>query len=174
MIRLEPFDRSGYAQLMQWVDTEEDLMQFAGPGLSFPLTEGQLDVYLKDPKRHSFKVVDIASGKVIGHAAIRLTDRSGCLCSLLIGDPQLRGKGTGKLLVDLLLNHTFNNLGQTRAELNVFDWNTVAIRCYEKAGFVVNPGVTRERKINGKTWTAINMVLEKESRATTWLLAEKT
>jgi hypothetical protein len=37
VIRLKKFDRSAYATLISWIDTEEMLMQFGGPNFSFPL-----------------------------------------------------------------------------------------------------------------------------------------
>ena len=53
---------------------------------------------------------------------------------------------------------TFN---KTKAELNVFDWNIEAIKCYEKVGFVINPDKKNERRIKDEIWTAINMSIEK-------------
>jgi len=48
-------------------------------------------------------------------------------------------------------------------ELNVFDWNTAAIRCYEKAGLRKNMDKTMEFVINGKKWIAFNMSINKPS-----------
>jgi RimJ/RimL family protein N-acetyltransferase len=41
-------------------------------------------------------------------------------------------------VVNLLLVYVFSNLNRTEVELNVFDWNITAIKCYEKVGFVKN------------------------------------
>jgi RimJ/RimL family protein N-acetyltransferase len=46
--------------------------------------------------------------------------------------------------------------------LYVFDWNIAAIKCYEKAGFVTDKGVTKRREANGKIWTAIKMLIDKK------------
>ena len=73
----------------------------------------------------------------------------------------MRGKGLCSLLVDHLLHIVFGELNQEKVELNVFDWNTNAIKCYEKAGFTINPNKVLERTVNGKTWFALNMVLDK-------------
>jgi len=37
-IRLEKFGRENYANLIAWVESEEALMQFAGPLFKYPLT----------------------------------------------------------------------------------------------------------------------------------------
>jgi len=137
-------------------------MQFAGPAFVFPLTEEQLNKSLEDINRSAFKVVDSHTHHTIGHAEIYLTDATAYLGRILIGDKAQRGKGIGQQVVHLLLSHTFSTTNKTRIELNVFDWNTDAIRCYEKAGFVIETGNTHERKINGQTWIALNMTIEKQ------------
>ena len=162
MIALQPFDATCYARLIEWVDSEESLMQFAGPAFSFPLTEDQLEKSLSDKKRFAFSVIDKSRKEAIGHSEIYLAENSAYLGRILIGDASLRGQGIGQQTVALLLEYAFINLQQSKAELNVFDWNVSAIRCYQKCGFVINPSKKLERKVNGKIWIAINMVLTKE------------
>lgn len=162
IIQLEKFDKESYDTFISWVDSAETLMQIAGPTLSFPLTKEQLDHSLADKNRFAYKVLDAGSNEMIGHGEIYVKEDSAKLGKIFIGEPKYRGKGLGQQLVQKLLKIVFIDLKQTKAELNVFDWNTRAIRCYEKAGFVVNPSLKFERTVNGKSWTAINMVLEKE------------
>lgn len=56
MIELESFAKEHYDDLISWIDNEEELMQFAGPVYTYPLTERQLDNALKDEKRYAFSV----------------------------------------------------------------------------------------------------------------------
>lgn len=161
-IRLEKFGRENYAGLIAWVDSEEALMQFAGPLFKYPLTAEQLDISLSDKNRLAFRVIDNETNQVIGHAEIYLSQSSAKIGRILIGDKQHRGKGLGQQIVQLLLDFSFANFNILFVELNVFDWNTAAIKCYEKAGFTINPGKTLERKVKDKTWTAINMTIAKE------------
>ena len=81
----------------------------------------------------------------------------------------MRGKGLGKKVVEKLLEFGFNNFDKNTAELNVFDWNTSAIKCYENVGFEINPDLKFERKVNDKTWIAINMRIDKNK----WQKLEK-
>jgi len=161
MISLEKFDSSSFDKLISWIDSPEALMQFAGPAYSFPLTKEQLDQSSKDPNRYAYKVVDNNSNNAIGHAEIHLTNDGAILRRILVGDTNMRGKGLCSPIVDQLLQIVFGELKQVRVELNVFDWNTSAIKCYEKAGFIINPDKVLERTVNGKTWFALNMVLDK-------------
>ena len=162
MIQLEPFTKNDFAQLIAWVDTEEQLMQFAGPLLHFPLRAAQLEIYIKEKRRYAFKVVHLSTNNNIGHAEIYLSNKNvASLCRILIGDPALRGKGYGYQVLKQLLTISFTQLNVQKAMLNVFDWNTSAIRCYEKAGFSIDETNTQQREVNGKKWTAMNMTLNK-------------
>lgn len=160
-LQLEKFTPADYVQLIRWVDSAEALMQFAGPGFTFPLTREQLDHSQGDSNRIAFKVTDAATGVMIGHAELYQAGQSVYLSRILIGEKELRGRGMGKQIVSLLLDYAFTILGKTTAQLNVFDWNIAAVRCYESAGFVINPGKQLERNVNGQTWIALNMVYVK-------------
>ncbi len=160
-IKLDKFDKEGYSDLISWVDSEEALMQFAGPLLKFPLTPQQLDSSLADKKRMAFRVVDDSTNLPIGHAEIYLSDHSAKIGRVLIGNKDQRGKGLGQQMIKLLLDFIFSELNVTIAELNVFDWNIAAIKCYEKIGFTSNPSKRLERKIKNDIWVAINMAVAK-------------
>jgi RimJ/RimL family protein N-acetyltransferase len=162
MIILQKFTKRDYNGLISWIDSKETLMQFARPGFTFPLTSEQLDKSLSDKNRFAFTVIDTESGDCIGHSEIYLKEASASLGRILIGDEELRGKGLGKKIVIQLLDYSFNILNQSQVELNVFDWNISAIKCYEKVGFTINPEKKAERKINGETWVALNMTLDKQ------------
>ncbi len=162
MIRLQKFEKNCYDQLISWVGTAEDLMQFAGPSYTFPLTYEQLDMSLSDKNRFLFQVIDVTTEKEIGHAEIHLSEQSAFLGRILIGEKKLRGIGFGQQIVQHLLEFAFGTLNQQKVELNVFDWNTSAIKCYEKAGFVFNTKKKAEREVNGQTWIALNMTIDKQ------------
>ena len=162
MIRLAPFKKEHYATLIAWVKTEEELMQFGGPQLNFPLTEEQLDHLLSNQNTVPFVVINDETNLPIGHAEIYLSEASAKLSRILIGVEELRGKGIGFEIVTNLLSIIFNQYEKQWADLNVFDWNLAAINCYQKAGFTLNPNKRLERKIKDQTWIAINMVITKE------------
>ena len=162
MITLEKFEKRDYAELISWIKDEEMLMQFGGPNFSFPLTVEQLDKSQEDKQRYSFRVVDDETNKTIGHCEVYVLEETAKLARILIGDETQRGKGLGKEIVKALIEFTVNVLQKRKIELNVFDWNVGAIKCYEGVGFRINPNKRLERKVNEKTWIAVNMVLEIE------------
>lgn len=162
MITLQRFTRKDYSKLISWVDSAETLMQFAGPLFQFPLTEEQLDKSYSDPNRFPFSVIEKSSGVCIGHAEIYLTEFSACIGRIIIGETKLRGKGFGQGIVRQLLDYCFNVLNQKNIELNVFEWNINAIKCYEKVGFAINPDKKHEREINGEKWISLNMTINRQ------------
>jgi len=163
VIKLEKFEKRDYAQLISWIKDEEELMQFGGPNFTFPLTAEQLDQSQEDRQRHSFKVVDVETSRTIGHCEVYLLEETAKLARIIIGDDYQRGKGVGKEIVKALIEFTVNVLQKRKIELNVFDWNVGAIKCYERVGFRINPDKKLERKVNGKTWIAVDMMLQTDS-----------
>lgn len=164
MIKIEKFVRDDFPRLISWIDSEETLVQFAGPMFSFPLTDQQLENYLTDQNRKAYKIINPEDNAVIGHAEIYLRDNdTAILCRILIGPEIFRGKGFGQRIVRELLKITFDDLGRMSAELNVYDWNIPAIKCYKKSGFIINEGQKRSTTINGKVWTALNMIMSKRT-----------
>ena len=161
MLQLERFTEGDFALLISWVNSAEALMQFAGPGFSFPLTIEQLASNLGEEKRNCYKVVVSPQRTAIGYCEIVVPDQqTAVLCRILIGEPMNRGKGLGFEIVRQLLRIVFYDLRRTRAELFVFDWNTPAVRCYEKSGFVTGPAKNKTREIAGEKWTALNMSID--------------
>ena len=93
---------------------------------------------------------------------IYVTRKSAYLGRIIIGDSQIRGKGLGGQIIASLLDYAFDVLGRNKVQLNVFDRNTSAIKCYEKVGFRINPDKKAERVVNEQTWIALNMCIDKE------------
>lgn len=161
MIRLERFGPQDYANLISWIDTEEMLIQIAGRQMEFPVTEDQLDISQSDKNRIAFSIIYAETGKSIGHCELYLIEGSAKIDRVIIGDSSMKGKGLCSRLMKLLLEYGFYSLNQPVVELNVFDWNTAAIRCYEKAGLKKNPDKTMEFETNGGKWIAFNMSIDK-------------
>lgn len=162
MICLENFEKKDYSELIDSVRNAKDLMQFGGPEFTFPLTEEQIDKTLSDENRVAFRVVQISNGNTIGHCEIYFYDGFAKLGRILIMDKNQRGKGIGEQMVILLLQYIFENRKERNIELNVFDFNIGAQKCYEKVGFSFNPDKKYIREVEGETWTALNMVLNLE------------
>ena len=162
MIKLVNFAEEDYETLISWIDTEDLLMQFAGPGFRFPLTKEQLAESASDPSRFSFTIVDTISKERIGHCEVLITDTTAKIGRVIIGSEQAKGKGYCGEIMRKLVEFIYSRIDRTIIELNVFDFNRVAISCYEKVGFRINPDLKFERKVRDETWIALNMILDHE------------
>lgn len=162
-IKLELFEEKDFERLIKWSYREEILTQFSGSIFTFPLTFEQLNNYITNKERLSFKVIDSFNDIVIGHAEISPSEDINTIkiCRILIGDKTKRGKGYGKKIIKSLLDKAFKELNKEKAELNVYEWNIGAIKCYEKVGFKINRNKTSTSIVNGENWKAINMIINK-------------
>ncbi len=162
MIELQPFLNEDFERLISWVNSEEELVQFAGPFFTFPLTNQQLQKYKERTDRRSFKVCYQATAETIGHCELNFQSEIPRLSRILIGNETFRGKGLGRQIVAAMLDILFKETNVEKVDLSVFDWNIAAIKCYEKIGFRINEGGVSQIVVNGKTWTSLNMILYKK------------
>lgn len=171
MIELKPFERADFNKLINWIDSPEFLLQWGGPNFAFPLDADQLEAYLKNANTGDsnvliYSVIDKDTETVIGHISLGKIDRenkSARVGKVLVGDKNVRGKGIGKQMMTEILKVAFDELQLHRVSLGVFDFNSSAIACYEKAGFIKEGLLRDSRKIGEEYWSLWEMsILEKE------------
>ncbi|AJH82101.1 acetyltransferase family protein [Bacillus thuringiensis] len=154
MIKLESFKRSDFKQLINWIDSEGFLIQWSGNAFTYPLHEQQLEKYIESENTLAFKVIDEETKEVIGHISLGQIDhinKSARIGKVLVGDTRMRGRSIGKHMMKAVLHIAFDELKLHRVTLGVYDFNTSAISCYEKIGFV-KEGLLRESKKVGETY----------------------
>jgi RimJ/RimL family protein N-acetyltransferase len=161
LITLETFTEKDFETFKSWITDEEELALFAGPIFSFPIKDIELIAYLNRPEIKPFKVILQETGETIGHCELNFGHELPRLSRILVGDQSLRGKGIGEQIVIEMAKILFQDNSITKIDLNVFDFNKSAIRCYEKVGFEINPIPTLNLSVNGKTWKRLNMILSK-------------
>jgi RimJ/RimL family protein N-acetyltransferase len=175
MVQLEYFTRADFAQLMQWVANEELLIKWSGSTFKFPLTEEDMDWYIKDANdpEHSkvliYKVVDTELGQTIGHISLGSIDRenrSARISRVLIGSKRVRGKGYCGDMMHAILKIGFDELKLHRISLGVYDGNKAALRCYKSSGFKKDGVLRDKKKVGDDYWSLVEMsMLEEEWRA---------
>lgn len=171
LLKLEPFSPNDFQQLIDWIPNSSFALQWGGPAFTYPLTIEQLEDYLKDSNevnasKYVFKAVEQSTNNVIGHISIGNIDRineSARIGKVLIGSSNSRGKGYGTQIMLAALKFAFEELKLHKVTLGVFDFNTSAIKCYEKVGFK-QEGILRDARKNGdEYWNLIEMgILENE------------
>ncbi|WP_067819370.1 GNAT family N-acetyltransferase [Actinomadura kijaniata] len=101
-------------------------------------TEEQLNAALFGPEPKVFALIAEHEGRVVGFAVWFLTfstwlGRHGIYLEDLYVDPEMRGRGYGKLLLAELARIA-DERGYGRVEWAVLKWNTPSIRFYESLG----------------------------------------
>lgn len=160
MIHFQPFIFSDFEYLKSWIKNEKELIQFAGPLFSYPLTDDQLEKYAKSKDRKVFKIV--LDKKTIGHCEFNHENGIRRISRVLIGNEELRNKGIGTEIIVKMAKEFFKETELSAIDLNVFAWNDRAIKCYENIGFKINRTKVFEREVEGQTWENHNMVLSRE------------
>jgi RimJ/RimL family protein N-acetyltransferase len=90
------------------------------------------------------------SGRLVGEVKLwRVSERNrSAMLTIFIGEEARWSRGYGSDALRLILRQAFGPMGLHRVELHVFDFNTRAIRCYEKVGFV-KEGARRGALVRG-------------------------
>src|SRR5690606_11371919 len=143
------------------------MLQWAGPSFVFPLNEFQLKEYLKEANgknsaSYIYSVVDADTGKLVGHISLTRIDCSNRSCWIgvfLIGDPDAKGKGICRQMMQQILTVAFEELKLHRVTLGVFDFNKPAIACYEGAGFQKEGLMRDHQKFGDEYWSLWEMAI---------------
>jgi RimJ/RimL family protein N-acetyltransferase len=167
MIELRPFTIADFDKLIDWSPSPEFLLQWTGSGFSFPLTRDQLAQHLESasgPESTSllYTAWRVQDDEPVGHGEILKIDRenlSGWIARVLVGPPGLRGEGLGGSIVRGLVKIGFGELELNRLDLNVFEFNRSAIRCYERVGFQHERTLPDARKQGEAGWNVRVMTL---------------
>ena len=160
MLMLRKFESIDMASFLAAIHDAKMLMQFAGPAYVFPLTAEQVLVDLQADDVRVFSMVT-DKDEVVGHAQMQIFSDSVLLRRILIWEASWRGQGWGKKMVQQLLDVAFAMSEVQQVRLNVFDWNTPAIRCYQSLGCVLSTEPAKTVQVAGETWQSVSMTCDK-------------
>lgn len=173
-LRLELLEMADFPQIVEWVNGHDQdfLVQWAGLTYSYPLTVDQMashyhkgintmasDVFV-------YRIMDDETNRFIGTVQLcrfNQEKREAVIGRFLIGNDADRGRGIGKSALRKLVEIGFYEFGLETIKLNVFDFNSQAIQCYEGIGFVKNQ--VKENtytSTQGLRWGNVEMILARE------------
>lgn len=171
MVTLRPFAKEDIHSVSSWIHSKEELVQFAGPVFEYPLTWEQMEDHLADFRRQVYAAIRPDTTETIGIGEIYWdAEDSPRLCRILVS-PEERGKGFGKEIVLSLLDLAFARAAVKQVSLNVYNFNTSAIRCYEQCGFEASTDQSMAEGASWNGWKALHM---KVGRETYQALQQKT
>jgi RimJ/RimL family protein N-acetyltransferase len=135
-MRLAGFTPVHAPLVARWVRNAEELFWLA-PSATPPLSAEKVVAWTRE-SGNPLVLLD-ESGSPIGYAELNpMRDAPSHLwIGHLVLDPAHRGQGRGEAFVRLLLDHAFNHRRARLVSLIVFPGNRSAIKCYQRAGFLI-------------------------------------
>lgn len=147
-LRLRAIEREDIPRFIRWLNDPE-VRQFLV--LHEPLSRAKEERWFEEQLSRATELIlaiEVCAGEEwvhignIGLHRIDLKNRTAVL-GIVIGEKDFWGKGYGREAIRVLLRYAFFELGLNRVELEVFAFNTRALRCYEAVGFK-KAGVRRQ------------------------------
>ncbi len=139
-VELSAVQREYLPKYVEWLNDWE-VAQFLNPGIPAPFNlEDETHWFenrAKSKENMVFAILTLDENKLIGNCGLHNVDLKNrkAVFGIFIGDKNYWGKGCGTDATRTLLRFAFGELGLNRVELEVYDFNPRAMRCYEKAGF---------------------------------------
>ena len=160
---LSPIDINDAEQYTVWVNDQEmaDFLTFASANIS---VETEKSILAELMKGHNYGIIDAATNRLIGNIGFPKIDQINCHAEIgiFIGNKEYWSHGYGMEALFLLIDYAYKKLNLHNIMLKVLDYNTRAIKCYEKVGFK-KIGEIREALIrNGKKHNVILMDITPE------------
>ncbi|MDF1657869.1 MAG: GNAT family protein [Verrucomicrobiales bacterium] len=162
-LTLREYISSDSKVICQWITDPRFLLQWAGPGFTYPMTPEQFSSLESNDRIKGYTLADEQT--VLGYGEIiQRTEKDGLVCRVIVAD-SLRGTGAGKQLIEELVEEAFKNLALEKLTLNVFDFNESAIRCYKSVGFKETNRLEGARDFEGEKWSLVVMELHNPNPA---------
>ncbi|MBQ9673802.1 MAG: GNAT family N-acetyltransferase [Ruminococcus sp.] len=133
MLRLRPYHTNDTKTILSWTKDEKAFYQWtAGVLGDYPLAEEQFNAVAN---LMAFTAID--DNEIVGFFTMRRpTDSFDELrFGFVVVDPEKRGKGYGKRMLQLGLKYAKKIYGAKKVSLGVFENNEPAYYCYRAVGF---------------------------------------
>jgi RimJ/RimL family protein N-acetyltransferase len=164
-IRLAPLERKHIDLFLKWFNDPE-ITQYLT--MYKPMTRDMEEDWFNGLKHRQDSVFlsihiydEEKSDKVIGNCAIHVINNKNrtCSCGITIGEKEYQNKGYGTETMELLIEYGFNTLNMNRIELSVYNFNSRALKTYQKVGFIEEGRKRQARYHNGKYYDEIIMAI---------------
>lgn len=150
----------GDAQLLHKWNNDPEIQNKLG-GWHFPLSIGSVEKWIEgfrfDGTDQRF-IIEAEGHGVVGMAnlvQINWKDRN-CFHGMLIGDPDLRGRGIGAATVSALMRYAFEELGLERLDTTIVEFNEPSLKLYlQKCGWTEEGRKERAVFRQGRFWANV-------------------
>lgn len=167
-MQVNPFKQKYIPEVLSWIKTEADMVQWAGSVFTWPLTQKQFREHIqanRQPVPSLYPFVLIDRERALGYYELSRHCRNSnqAMLSRVIIKPRYRNRGLASFMINEALSYGFKNLNLNRIGLGVFDFNDSAIHCYTKAGFKLEGTLRESARVGDSYWDCHLMsILRKE------------
>lgn len=160
---LSPMNVEDAPIYVKWLN-DKTVSENIGLDMKVTTLEGEKEWLKKNLNNYNFAIVLKESDELIGNCGFDEIDliHQNAKLSILIGEEEKRGQGYGKEAIKLLLEYGFNNLNLNNIMLNVYSFNTRAIKVYESLGFKKFGTRHKSHYFKGKFYDEIQMEILKD------------
>lgn len=159
MLRIRPYRAADANTILSWCDDETTFYQWtAGILGNFPITQNEFRFV---ESLMPFTAFD--ENGIVGFFTLRNSNEllDELRFGFVIVNPDSRGKGYGKTMLQLGLRFVFELYGAKRASLGVFENNLPAYYCYKAVGFEdVVLDTIETYCVLGEEWKCKELMLE--------------
>ena len=162
LVKLRAFDNSDLMYALT-IQNDYQVMRTASSGILYPSTVEDQARFMSNQTSYTagdyqFAIERLDNGRFIGQCGlmqVNWKNRRAELGIMLTKDAM--GHGFGTEAVSLLCTFAFNEMNLHKLKAVVFSFNTPAIRCYEKCGFIQEGNLKDEVYREGQYHDAIVM-----------------
>jgi RimJ/RimL family protein N-acetyltransferase len=156
-MKLIPFKLSHTHEVLSWIKTEAEMVQWAGPIFTWPMAQKQFREHIGagiTPPPSLYPFVLTESNRIAGYCELSGHNRNSNQATLsrVIIAPKHRNRGMATFMTNEVLRFGFEQLGLHRIGLGVFDFNEPAITCYKNAGFRLEGTLRESAKVGDSYW----------------------
>lgn len=166
-IKLREYRKEDLEPIRKWVNDPE-IVDFLSDVFLYPHTLHNTERFLNsmiegNGEMRGFIIADRETEEYIGQIDLFRFDwkNRSAEMGIVIGKKERLGKGIGEEAILLLQQFVFERLNLNRLELQVYDYNQRAYRCYLKCGFKEEGRLREKRYMKGKYVDVILMSILK-------------
>ena len=162
-MRLRPYIHSkDYDYIHKWINDERMHALWCANLIPYPMTEEKLQGVLQKDAADQGGCAYVATaddGALLGFfvLSVNVISNSGFLKFIIINN-EFRGKGYGAQMIKLIQKYAFEITGVSTLQLNVFDVNTGAKKCYARNGFVEESFTENAFTFHDESWGRSHLV----------------
>jgi RimJ/RimL family protein N-acetyltransferase len=168
LIRFAPPDADRDAEIVSKWTHDLDYLRLLSADVARPLSPYQIkkqyEEWEKDVEKHNafhFAVRLKEDNRLIGAVRLFRVEWTHATASVQIGigDRNDRGRGYGTEALRMLLRYAFDELNLYRLSASTVEYNTGAVRFFERAGFVVEVRRRQAIQRDGRRWDLLMLGL---------------